>query len=99
MLRSEFESLTGIYPPENLFEVIEEFYMKSKLSKQDFCYHYRFNVNAIAEKIQNEANSHAAHIAYQFGMMLGETKRELLLANQEIEQLRIRLVAISKERG
>lgn len=26
-------------------------------------------------------------------------KRELLLANQEIEQLRIRLVAVSKERG
>ena len=77
MLWSEFENLTGIYTPENLFEVIEEVYMKSELSKQEFCCHYRHNVNQIAEKIQCEVNKRACQTAYLYGMMLSETKLEV----------------------
>ncbi|MDE5738231.1 MAG: hypothetical protein K2H93_07695 [Oscillospiraceae bacterium] len=76
MLRSEFENLTGIYPPENLFEVIEEFYMKSELSKQEFCCHYKHNVNQVAKKIQKEADKRASQTAYLCGKALGEMRLE-----------------------
>ena len=76
MLRSEFEKLTGFYPPENLFAVIEEYYTQSELNVEDFCIQYRFNMNGIAEKIQNETNSRLCREAFQAGAMLGETKLE-----------------------
>ncbi|MDE5754673.1 MAG: hypothetical protein K2H89_09070 [Oscillospiraceae bacterium] len=78
MLRSEFEKLTGFYPPENLFAVIEEYYTQSELNVEDFCMQYRFNMNGIAEKIQNEVNARTIRNALHFGMILGETRREVL---------------------
>ncbi|MDE6658286.1 MAG: hypothetical protein K2J88_06875 [Oscillospiraceae bacterium] len=88
MLRSEFEKLTGFYPPENLFAVIKEYYMQSELNMQDFCYGYRFNVNGIAEKIQNEVNARTAHNVWRFGMLLGETEREVLSLKEKIKKIR-----------
>ena len=85
MLRSEFEKLTGFYPPENLFEVIKEYYMQSELNMEDFCYGYRFNVNGIAEKIQNEVNARTARNAWHFGMLLGKTKREILSLKEKMK--------------
>ena len=76
MLRSEFENLTGIYPPENLFEVIQEAYTQSKLSKRDFCHQYKFNVGRLAEKIQKEADKRASQTAYLCGKALGEMRLE-----------------------
>lgn len=78
MLRSEFQRLTGFYPPENLFAVIEEYYTQSELNAEDFCMQYRFNMNGIAEKIQNEVNARMTRNALHFGMILGETRREVL---------------------
>ena len=56
MLRGEFENLTGIYPSENLYSVIERFYSESKEDKHDFCRAYLMNADCLAEHIQTEAN-------------------------------------------
>ena len=56
MLISEFETLTGIYPPESLYSVIEKHYYDSKLDKHEFCENYKLNADGLAERIQREAN-------------------------------------------
>lgn len=56
MLISEFENLTGIYPSENLYSVIEKFYSESKEDKHDFCRAYLMNADCLAERIQREVN-------------------------------------------
>jgi len=56
MLISEFENLTGIYPSENLYSVIERFYSESKEDKHDFCRAYMMNADGLAERIQTEVN-------------------------------------------
>ncbi|MDE5792154.1 MAG: hypothetical protein K2O52_02255 [Oscillospiraceae bacterium] len=76
LLLSEFESMTGIYPPTNLFVVIQEYFEKSRFDKQEFCRRYGLNVNRIAEEIQIETNVRACEDAWKAGMMLGETKLE-----------------------
>ena len=76
MLRSEFENLTGIYPSEGLFEVIQEVYTQSRLSKRDFCFQYKFNTNRLAEKIQKEADKRASQTVYLCGKALGEIRLE-----------------------
>ena len=76
MLRSAFEKMTGIYPSENLFDVIEEAYQKSMLSEREFCFQYRSNIGRLAEKIQCEANRRACQTAYLYGTTLGEIKLE-----------------------
>ena len=57
MLISEFENLTGIYPSENLYSVIERFYSESKEDKHDFCRAYLMNADGLAERIQREVNN------------------------------------------
>jgi hypothetical protein len=57
MLISEFENLTGIYPSENLYSVIERFYSESKEDKHDFCRAYLMNADCLAERIQREVNN------------------------------------------
>ena len=76
LLLSEFESMTGIYPSINLFAVIQEYFEKSRFDKQEFCRQYGLNINRLAEKIQNEANSQLCQKAFQAGAMIGETKFE-----------------------
>ena len=56
MLISEFQNLTGIYPSENLYSVIEKFYNESKEDKHEFCRAYLMNADCLAERIQREAN-------------------------------------------
>lgn len=41
MLISEFQNLTGIYPSENLYSVIEKFYNEFKEDKHEFCEKYK----------------------------------------------------------
>ena len=56
MLISEFQNLTGIYPSENLYSVIEKFYNESKEDKHEFCRAYLMNADCLAERIQREVN-------------------------------------------
>lgn len=77
MLRSEFETLTGIYPSEMLYSVIEEFYNDSKLDKHEFCEKYKFNADGLAERIQEEANELEAEKAQQAYFEVRELKADL----------------------
>ena len=79
MLLSEFETLTGIYPPKDLYSVIEEFYNESKLDKQEFCENYKLNADGLAERIQrkvNEMKSESENYIYTLEIQLeAEEKR------------------------
>lgn len=77
MLRSEFETLTRIYPSETLYSVIEEFYNDSKLDKHEFCEKYKFNADGLAERIQEEANELEAEKAQQAYFEVRELKADL----------------------
>lgn len=77
MLRSEFETLTGIYPSEMLYSVIEEFYNESKLDKHEFCEKYKFNADGLAKRIQEEANELEAEKAQQAYFEVRELKADL----------------------
>ena len=48
----EFEALTGIYPDQELYALIEEEYMQSEFQKDEWCERYRNNVDGLAEKVQ-----------------------------------------------
>ena len=52
MLIDEFEALTGIYPDQELYALIEEEYMRSEVQKDEWCERYRNNVDGLAEKVQ-----------------------------------------------
>lgn len=77
MFRSEFETLTGIYPSEMLYSVIEEFYNDSKLDKHEFCENYKLNADGLAERIQEEANELEAEKAQQAYFEVRELKADL----------------------
>lgn len=77
MLRSEFETLTRIYPSETLYSVIEEFYNESKLDKHEFCENYKLNADGLAERIQEEANELEAEKAQQAYFEVRELKADL----------------------
>lgn len=57
MLRTEFESMTGVYPSTSMFAVIKRFYEKSSLSKEQFCEAYKSNSGHMAEWIQVYADT------------------------------------------
>ena len=77
MLRSEFETLTRIYPSETLYSVIEEFYNESKIDKHEFCENYKLNADGLAERIQEEANELEAEKAQQAYFEVRELKADL----------------------
>ena len=57
MLKKEFEELTGLYPSDNMYSIIEENYATYKnMSKERFCKMYKNNENGIAELIQAKCN-------------------------------------------
>ena len=43
MLLEEFEALTGFYPDQLLYEMIEKEYMESHKTKEEFCKDYLKN--------------------------------------------------------
>ena len=55
MLIDEFKALTGFYPDQELYALIEEEYMQSEFQKDEWCRRYRDNVDGLAEKIQMAA--------------------------------------------
>ena len=56
MMKKEFESLTGIFPTDELYKAIEAAYYDFNGDKTAFCKDYKANKNGIAEKIQREAD-------------------------------------------
>lgn len=49
---NEFEALTGFYPDQELYALIEEEYTQSEFQKDEWCRRYRDNVDGLAEKVQ-----------------------------------------------
>ena len=49
---NEFEALTGFYPDQALYALIEDEYMQSEFQKDEWCERYRNNVDGLAEKVQ-----------------------------------------------
>jgi hypothetical protein len=91
MLRSEFEILTGIYPSENLYSVIERFYSESKEDKHEFCENYKLNADGLAERIQEEANELEADRERQVSIEVRELKADFDKMRRERNRLKDKL--------
>ena len=98
MLRSEFESITGLYPSEATYAVIERFYGEGKLDKHDFCRAYMMNADCLAERIQTEVNKleldreqgFASAMAHMVDGLKAQ-KSEAEKAKKEADSLRLQL--------
>lgn len=51
MQKQEFIQRTGIYPTNQLYAVIEQYYMDCDMDKDTFCAQYKENRDGLAEKI------------------------------------------------
>lgn len=56
MMIQEFESRTGFYPNQDLYDFIEAAYMENNLDKDAFCNAYKQNENGMAEAIARKAS-------------------------------------------
>ena len=102
MLRSEFETLTRIYPSEMLYSVIEEFYNDSKLDKHEFCENYKLNADGLAERIQREANmleDDSENCIYALGNDLDREKERAVSLEKALIKLVEVLGKMQAERG
>ncbi|MBP0976222.1 MAG: hypothetical protein J6S92_13150 [Oscillospiraceae bacterium] len=59
MLLSEFETLTGIHPSQDLWAAINQAYSESTLDKHIWCAKYKTNENGMAERIARNADKAA----------------------------------------
>lgn len=59
MMIEEFQELTGFYPSEEMYKMIEAVYMSDGRDKREFCKAYKENENGLAEKIAREVNRKA----------------------------------------
>lgn len=87
MLRSEFEILTGIYPSETLYSVIEEFYNESKTDKHEFCRRYMMNAECLAERIQTVANELESAIEQKNFSRIGSLEAKLEAEEKRADML------------
>lgn len=88
MMIQEFQSRTGYYPSRELYDLIEEAYMKSNLDKDDFCKAYKENENGMAEAIARRVST-AAIITGDKSKK--ETAKIFSGLEKEIERLKIQL--------
>lgn len=91
MLRTEFEQLTGFYPSENLYTVIEAAYMASPGGKEEFCRLYKANTDGLAEKIQIEANLKEAKAAREAEEESTARFAQVKTLEKQVEDLKKRL--------
>lgn len=87
MIRSEFETLTGIYPSEMLYSVIEEFYNDSKTDKHEFCRRYMMNAECLAERIQTVANELESAIEQKNFSRIGSLEAKLEAEKKRADML------------
>ena len=87
MLRSEFETLTGIYPSRNLYSVIEKFYNESKEDKHEFCRRYMMNADCLAERIQTAVNKLEQAIAQKHFSDIGSIEAKLEAEKKRADKL------------
>ena len=87
MLISEFQNLTGIYPSENLYSVIEKFYNESKEDKHEFCRAYLMNADCLAERIQTTVNKLEQAIAQKHFSDIGSLEAKLEAEKKRADKL------------
>lgn len=76
MMRQEFEKLTGFFPDEITYQIIEKEYYEYKGDKQQFCKAYAENTEGLAEQCQRKANEfHAKVIENYTSKIMGLEKR------------------------
>mgnify|MGYP005769852895 CR=1 FL=1 len=81
MLLEEFEALTGFYPDQLLYEMIEKEYMESHKTKEEFCKDYLKNRDGLANKAQRSASLILAKEKM-------ENEKKIANLNKEIEGLK-----------
>ena len=88
MMIDEFEARTGIFPPADLYRVIEQFYTDSDMDKDDFCKAYKGNDNYLAERIQRAANLARFDAENVQRQQAAELRAEIEKRDGQIDRLR-----------
>lgn len=81
MLKEEFEKLTGFYPTDAYYRLIEAAYMNYPGNKTEFCKAYSENAECMAEQIQYAADT-------EYFRMLERQAKEIRLRDAQIENLK-----------
>ena len=98
MLRSEFETMTGIYPPLELYEVIEKHYNASDVAKDTFCEAYKKNTNGLAERIRSEADDKAYRKWTKYEDIITQKNAEIELLEKQLARMQDELEQESKRK-
>lgn len=93
MMIEEFEKLTGIFPTQGMYKIIEKRYMEFDGDKTEFCKAFKKNADGLAESIQRESNEmtfkaarkHQAELA-QRNIEIERLKKELERAKETIDR-------------
>lgn len=93
MLKSEFERLTRIFLPQEMFHFIYAKYMDMEVDKQEFCRMYKDNTDDFAEKIQMEYEKAVREERKEF---LSKIKKEAEEADAQISNLEKQVHSIAK---
>lgn len=90
MMKQEFEKLTGIFPSNDLYRVIERRYMEFDGDKKDFCEAYMKNRDGLAESIQRETDRKNDEVQELF-------RHRQQAADKEFEQMKDRIKELTLE--
>ncbi len=88
MLLKEFEALTGFYPDQILYEMIEKEYMESHKTKEDFCKDYLKNRYGLANKAQSYATLKLAREKKENEKVIAKLNEEIERLKKSIERLK-----------
>lgn len=88
MLRDEFETFTGIYPPVIMYEAIEAAYTAFSGDKESFCLAFKNNVNGMAGAIQRKCDMEHTK---SFAVPMAEKDRQITELHQSIALLKEQL--------
>lgn len=86
MMKKELESLTGIFPTDELYKAIETAYYDFNGDKAAFCKDYKANKNGIAEKIQREADMAAFKAENGSRQALAQRDAEIESLKKQLER-------------
>ena len=92
MTIAEFSKLTKTYPDSILFRKINDAYMETDLSKEDFCKAYKANKDCIAERCAHQASDELFKIQETYF-----SKDEVDELKAQIADLRAQVAALREE--
>lgn len=99
MMQSEFTELTKIHVDGAMYTEIENRYIESGLSKQEFCKMYKANKDGMQEAVAYEASIKKAIEMDKKDQEIRNLKKEIENLKKEIESInRIREMDLNQER-